>query len=221
MYRRTDRIAHRLALAGMLAALLSLPCEAQVRASPGGLPPRDQWQKVPEILTALGAAPGQRIADVAAGDGYLTRHLSRAVGPAGRVLAVEIDSAALRKLAKLAHDSLPNMQVVTGTETDPCLDGPIDAAVVLDSYHEFTQYKPMLAAIKGALRPGGLLVIVDNAPFHAFPDERDFQASHHSLDPKFAEGELRAAGFEIATRNDDFIGEPYAQWLIVARRPAR
>ena len=47
---------------------------------------------------------------------------------------------------------------------------------------------------------------------------RDDQASHHAIDPKFVIEELKAAGFEIVKRQDDFIGQPFAQWLIVARR---
>ena len=48
---------------------------------------------------------------------------------------------------------------------------------------------------------------------------REEQASHHAIDPTFVEAELRAAGFEIEKRQDDFIVQPFPQWLIVARRP--
>ena len=137
--------------------------------------------------------------------------------------AVEISEEELRALATLAQqDSFRNVEVVAGTETDPRLPSPVDAAVVLNSYHEFTQHQAMLDAIRRALRPGGLLVMVDNAsPPDFFPGQRDAQASHHALDPVFVDAELRAAGFEIVDRQDAFIVRPAQQWLIVARRPAR
>jgi predicted methyltransferase len=82
-----------------------------------------------------------------------------------------------------------------------------------------TQHQAMLQAIKLALRPGALLVVVDNAAIAGWFTARDDQASHHALDPKYAVEELRNAGFEIVDRQDAFIVEPYAQWMIVARRP--
>ena len=53
---------------------------------------------------------------------------------------------------RVAH-IFPNIEVVAGTKTDPRITGPIDA-VVLNSYHEFTQYRAMLRAV----RPGRVLV---------------------------------------------------------------
>jgi predicted methyltransferase len=168
----------------------------------------------------MGNIEGKRVADVAAGQGYLTRPLSRKVGAAGRVYAVEIGEVERRALEKLAKDSFPNIEVIAGTETDPKLPDAIDAVVVLNSYHEFTQYRAMLDGFKRALRPGGLLVLVDNDAF-ANDQTRDWQASHHGLNPRFVDEELRAAGFEIADRQDKFIVQPFPQWLFVARRPLK
>jgi predicted methyltransferase len=204
-----------------LLAVAFLPAAAQQPRGGGGLPPRDEWQKVPEILAALGAAPGQRVADVAAGKGYLTKPLAEKVGKTGKVYAVEIGEAELTALRALAkQDAFSNIEVIVGSESDPHLPANLDGVVILNSYHELTDYKSSLAAIKRALRPGGLLVLVDNAAGTGWFTERNDQASHHALDPKYVEAELRAAGFEIATRRDDFITQPYEQWLIVAR-PAK
>jgi len=210
--------------AATLVATAALPTHAQPARSPAGdiWATRDQWQRVPEILTALGAAPGQRIADIAAGQGFLTRPLSRRVGRSGRVFAVEISEDARRALIELAErGTLGNVEVVAGTESDPRIPGPIDGAVVLNAYHEMADHATMLEAIRNALRPGGLLVMVDNTNLGAWAGSRREQVSHHSIDPAFVEAELRAAGFEIAARQDEFIVQPIRQWLIVARRPAR
>jgi len=212
-----SRHAYRTA-AAMLLALAVLPANAQQSRAGGGLPPRDEWQKVPEILAALGAAPGRRIADIAAGKGYLTKPLAEKVGKTGHVYAVEIgeeELSALRALSK--QEGLTNVDVIVGSESDPHLPNNLDGAVILNSYHELTDYKATLAAINRALKPGGLLVLVDNAAMGGWFTERNDQASHHALNPKYVDAELRAAGFEIVERRDDFIVEPYAQWLIVAR----
>ena len=224
MSRRLPRALPTRFIVASLFAFATLPANAQsARTGSGdGLPPRDEWQKVPEILAALGAAPGRRIADVAAGHGYLTRHLSAKVGKTGRIYAVEIGDEELRALRELAErDSLKNIEVITGTPTDPRLPSSLDGVVILNSYHELSDYKATLAGIKGALRPGALLVLVDNAAGRGWFTERNDQASHHAIDPKYVAAELTAAGFEIVDRRDGFIVQPYAQWLIVARSPAR
>lgn len=212
------RLVAAVAVANMLAVSSAL---AQARGG-GGLPPRDEWQRVPEILAALGVADGQRVADIAAGQGYLTKPLSKRVGKSGRVYAVEVSDDARRALTELAQrDSLTNVEVIAGTETDPKLPGPIDGAVILNSYHEIAEYKSILEAIKRALRPGGLLVLVDNAHLAGHDSTREGQVRRHAINPSFVDAELRAAGFEIADRQDAFIVQPFPQWRIVARRPAR
>lgn len=182
---------------------------------------RDQWQKIPEMIAALGPVAGKTIVDMAAGDGYLTKHLARAVGRAGQVIAVEIGDSAIARLGRLAAtDSFGNVRVVRGTDTDPRLPGVVDGVVILNAYHELPNYKASLAAILHALRPGGRLVLVDNSGFgdwNARP--RDWQVSHHAIDPAIVEAEVRAAGFSTVRRADHFISMPIDQWLIIASKP--
>jgi len=220
---RFGRLISQTFVVKMAAALvLALPAQAQVRSGGDIFDRRDEWQRTTAMIAELGDVTGKRIADVAAGTGYLTRHLSRAVGAKGRVYAVDIgetELAALRAIA--ATDSFTNVDVIAGGVSDPHLPNGIDGAMVLNSYHEFEQYDSMLVAIRRALRPGGRLVMVDNSPFRAWTTlGRQYQAQHHSIDVAFVEAELRAAGFEIVRRDDEFITDPVSQWLIVAQRPA-
>src|SRR5215210_3148836 len=138
MFSHIRRRFYKRIAATMLPAI-SVPATAQsARTGAGnGLPPRDQWQKVPEILAALGAVEGQRVADIAAGDGYLTKPLAKQVGASGRVFAVEIGENELRALRALAQrDSLTNVEVVAGSPSDPRLPANLDGVVILNSYHE-------------------------------------------------------------------------------------
>jgi predicted methyltransferase len=180
---------------------------------------RDGWQRAPQIIAALGDVQGKRLVDLAAGDGYLTRHLSRAVGAKGSVIAVEISESALATLTRMAADSFHNVTVVRGTESDPKLPADVEGVTILNSYHEITEIKATLAAIHKALKPGAILVLVDNNGFgdwNAKP--REWQTSHHAIDPAIVEQELKAAGFTVTRRDDRFIGNPVDQWLIVARK---
>jgi ubiquinone/menaquinone biosynthesis C-methylase UbiE len=68
---------------------------------------REKYEKVDEILAALEASPGKHIADVGAGDGFYSVRIARAVGPAGRVTAVDVSEGALDKLrARLQRESV-------------------------------------------------------------------------------------------------------------------
>lgn len=219
--RRIRPAVLRILVAAATLAVVSASGAAQVARGSGGLPPRDEWQRVADILAALRITEGQRVADIAAGQGYLTKPLATKVGKSGRVYAVEISEEARRALAELAdRESLTNVEIISGTETDPRLPADLDGAVILNSYHEMTAYKSMLEAIRRSLRPGALLVLVDNTvpPGHA--PTREEQVRRHGIHPEFVAAELRAAGFEIADRQDGFIVQPLQQWLIVARRPA-
>ncbi len=221
VHRRIHPAVLRTLVVAATLAVVSASGAAQVARGSGGPPPRDEWQRVVDILAALRITEGQRVADIAAGQGYLTKPLAKRVGKSGTVYAVEINDEARGALAALAErDSLANVEIIAGTETDPRLPPNLDGAVILNSYHEMTAYKPMLEAIRRSLRPGALLVLVDNdvPPGHA--PTREEQVRRHGIDPTFVDAELRAAGFEIVDRQDGFIVHPFQQWLIVARRPA-
>src|SRR5512139_769646 len=80
---------------------------------------REAWQRIPEIFAALGAKPGAVIADVGAGPGFFTERLAKAVGPDGRVVAVDINAGALRTLQNRLRDAgLTNVDTVQGQPDD-------------------------------------------------------------------------------------------------------
>lgn len=185
---------------------------------------REQQIRVPEMLAALEVKTGARVADIGAGDGFLTVRLARLVGPAGRVWAVDIDAITAIPALKRIRKKHRNVQVVAGSPASPSLPASdLDAAIMVISYHEVSEHQRMLAEIKRALKPGGLLVVVDFFPCRTRNSPRAIQAKAHALLPDFAEAEFRAAGFEIASRNDHFIDRPdeeQARWMIVCRKPA-
>lgn len=188
---------------------------------------REDWQRVPDIFAALSARPGSRIADLGAGDGWLTVQLARRVGPSGRVFAADISKAALDLLAKkMAKDTLRNVELVLAEEDDPRLPfGTLDGVVILNAYHEMTRHVPVLEGVKRALKPGGLLVIVDNIPRDS-DRTRKAQVAAHDLAIDFARDDLEAQGFEIISSDPRFIDHMAGdhrqrQWLLVARRNAK
>lgn len=167
---------------------------------------RDSWQRVPEVIAALGIVAGSHVADIGAGDGFFTTRLAKAAGDDGRVYAVDISKSALDRLSRRVADAgLTNVQAILGTPSDPKLpEAALDAALIVNAYHEMREHQAMLAAIKRALKPGGRLVIVESVVQAQKNIERSVQESRHQLAAHFVQQDAIAAGFAIVRFEDPF-----------------
>jgi len=183
--------------------------------------------KLPEILDALALSHGSHVADIGAGEGFLTARLAKVIGTTGHVYAVDIDDKhAIPKLKELVEkQSLSNVTVIRSEPGDPVLpEGRLDAVIMLIVYHEIEPYQEMLTHVFASLKPGGRFVIVDNMPLKTRTRPRADQAKNHVIAPDVVEPELRTAGFEIIARRNDFIDRPDEEeikWMIVGRRPIK
>ena len=216
----TDRLVFaRWLMVALTVLLVSVGPDRAVAQSDAEL---EQQNRVGDLLKLLGAQPGSMIADVGAGDGFFTVRIARAVRPSGRVVAVDISEPELKKLRERAsRENASNVDAILGTADDPHLAvGQFDAALIHNAYHEMTEYDAMLRHIRAALKPGGRLLVVE--PLHdasrGLP--RDQQVAKHDIEPDIVNGELRAAGFDVVERDDNFIkfsGVPGGFWMILAR----
>ena len=83
-------MSRHLLAAAAAAVFVLAAAPAVVAQAPAGPPPdalSDPAMKGPEVLAFIGVKPGYRVADVVAG--RFVRALSQAVGPTGKVYAVE------------------------------------------------------------------------------------------------------------------------------------
>ena len=116
-----------------------------------------------EIVAACPLRPGMAVADVGAGTGLFTRLIAAAVGPQGKVYAVDIAPKFVEHIKDTCRQAgLTNVECVVCTQTSVELPaGSIDLAFLSDVYHHFEFPQKSLASIHRALRKGGQLVIVD------------------------------------------------------------
>ena len=93
-------------------------------------PEREGEEAPSKAIELLGLKPGSVVADVGAGSGYMSEKLSRAVGPSGRVYAVDIQPEMLALIdARAKKEGLANIITVLGEPDDPKLpDGRLDSS---------------------------------------------------------------------------------------------
>ena len=144
--------------AGQLA---SRPAEEWTKTLEG--PARVAALKIDEVVASLRLRPGQTVADIGAGSGLLEVPLARAVGPKGRVYAVEIDAEFFPEIMKRAGDAkLTNVQTVLGKFTDPSLPvTTVDLALFHDVLHHVEDRARYLKTLTRYLAPGGRITVVD------------------------------------------------------------
>ena len=176
-------------------------------------PNRDVSQKPRDIVDALALKPGNVVADVGTGVGFMLPLLSHAVGEKGQVIAEDIAADFLDKAKARAQVlGFTNVKFVLGTEHDPKLPADtVEAVLVLDTYHHFDYPEAMLGHIRDSLLSDGRLVIVDyyRRP-DAMPGGRAME--HIRLDEDDVITEVEANGFRVASKKELI---PKTQYLVV------
>jgi ubiquinone/menaquinone biosynthesis C-methylase UbiE len=183
---------------------------------------RERWQQIAEIFKAMAIGPGSVVADVGAGDGFLSVRLAPIVGEKGRVYAVDIAEDRLARLRKRVSDAhLENLDIVLGSADNPRLPASqLDAVVILNAYHEMPRNDDMLRHIRDSLKPGGRLVIAEPSPKPG-EESRAQQIAKHHISSTFVAEEMARAGFTIVEKRDAYAQLPGGSGvysLVVGRR---
>ena len=126
-------------------------------------PERATEEEPDKAIGLLGIAKGATVADIGAGNGYMTWRLAERVGPAGKVFANDIQPGMLAMLRQdMERRKLKNVETVLGTFDDPKLPpNAIDLVLLVDVYHEFSEPQKMLRRIRDALKQDGRLVLLE------------------------------------------------------------
>jgi len=171
-------------------------------------PQRDAWQKPHEVIQALALKPDALVADLGAGTGYFSARLANML-PGGRVYAVDIEPDMVRYLeARAKREGLRNIVPVKGEADDPRLPAQVDLILLVDVYHHIGERSAYFSRLRGALRPGGRIAIVDfklDSPVGPPPAGR--------IAPETVKAEMKAAGYRVAGEHS-FL--PYQYFLVFA-----
>jgi ubiquinone/menaquinone biosynthesis C-methylase UbiE len=194
-----------------LILLLSAAC-AGCGGSWTGFGFRADGREMPRLRQVLALEPGKVVADVGAGKGELTIALAREVGSTGRVYSTEIDAARLKKLHAAKLD---NVTVVEARGDDTGLPpNCCDAIVLRRVYHHLTEPASVNASLLQALRPGGVLAVID------FPPHFFWRRGSLGVPAEAVVTEVTATGFERVRLIDDWPGRgPLQSFCAVFRKP--
>jgi predicted methyltransferase len=164
----------------------------------------DRAWKVPQIIAFIAVKKGDRVADIVGN--RLTASLAQAVGPAGRVYAIET-----AQVAKLHPELLHGMKslaarsrniVVSAEPVASALPSDLDAVIIRQNYHDL--YDRHMApvdvgvfnkAVFAALKPGGIYVVLDHAALAG--SGIGATETLHRIDPARVMMDVLAAGFKL------------------------
>lgn len=186
---------------------------------------RDTWQRPREILKFLNLERGSTVADIGCHEGYFTVKLAEEVESTGKVFAVDISQNKLDKLKKhLATRRINNVRAILGKPDNPNLPAQIlNAVLIVDTYHEIAAHAEMLRHLRGALKPGGRIVLCEPISEAAESLSREEQQKKHELGINYALNDLQKAGFRILFKQENFVDRTQEKgdrmWIIVAERP--
>jgi ubiquinone/menaquinone biosynthesis C-methylase UbiE len=115
-------------------------------------------------LIREGVSGGGRVwADLGSGEGAFTLALADLLGPNGSIHTVDRDGGMIEVQLERLRDRFPDVPVtsVVGDFTAPIDLPPLDGIVMANSLHFVREKAPVLELVRGYLRPGGRLVLVE------------------------------------------------------------
>lgn len=179
-------------------------------------PRRVASMKIDEVLSKLSLKPGMMVADIGAGSGLFSRSLAKAVAPAGKVYAVDIQQDLLDYINKRdKEENIPNVRTVLGAFDDPKLPArDVDLAFINDVLHHIDHRAAYLKALGTYMQANGRIAIIEM-------DKNDPNTPHKNQ-PELLVGReeilawMSDAGFKLVEEHPDLF--PGTKWFLVFGR---
>lgn len=126
---------------------------------------RDASRQAPQVLDFFGVEPGMTVLDINASGGWYTEVLSYAVGSNGTVYMQNRPGGNSEEEANGRAARLSNIEQIASVSNAPA--GSVDFAITGLNFHDFHNNNPavaqgILAQAMAALKPGGILGIIDH-----------------------------------------------------------
>jgi ubiquinone/menaquinone biosynthesis C-methylase UbiE len=147
---------------GLLALFLA-GCGGLSKLDYARIGSRGTWQLPERVIESLEIAPGDRVADLGAGDGYFLSYLVDAVGASGHIYAVDVEPDIVRELERrVAEGGYHNATALLGQTDDPGLPaGGVDLVLLVNTYHHIEDRPAYFERLRADLAPSGRVAVID------------------------------------------------------------
>ncbi|MDP6437798.1 MAG: hypothetical protein QF790_08810 [Gammaproteobacteria bacterium] len=177
---------------------------------------RDARSKPAEILAMFDLRQGDDVIDLMGGGGYYAELMLGVVGNEGSVI-LHNNTPYSRFVEKQLEERYGDNQfpgiTVIKSEVDALglAENSLDAALMVMCYHDLYYHNPergwhntdvglFFSQVRGALKPGGKLLVIDHAA--AAGTGRESAQTVHRIDEEFARAEIQSYGFEYVDSSD-------------------
>lgn len=163
---------------------------------------REVYSARERVLDICSLKPGMAVADIGAGTGFYSRLFAETVGESGRVYSVDIAPGFLTHIRNRADkEGLTWLTTVQGSDRQTNLPPEsVDLIFICDTYHHFEFPADTMTSALKALRPGGILVLID---FERIPGtSREFILGHVRAGKEVFRAEVESAGFQFLGENE-------------------
>jgi ubiquinone/menaquinone biosynthesis C-methylase UbiE len=159
-------------------------------------PGRDKKLQIDRVMKLLGIGKGSAVADIGAGSGWFTVRAAKRVGAAGTVFAEDINPESAKYIdARARKEKFANIKTVVGAPEDAKLPpDSVDAVLMLKMYHEIAAPVPFMTRLRGSLKPGAKVGIIDR--------NGNGSGTDHGVPQAVLEREMEEAGFRKVARYD-------------------
>ena len=149
--------------------------------------------QINRVMDTLGILPGKRVADIGAGSGFFTVLAARRVGNQGTVYAEDINPDAIQYIdTRLKKEDLHNVKTVQGKPDDPRLPDPVDAVLLLKTYHEIAQPIVLFRNLRGSLGKNAKVGVID----------RNGDGTNHGVGRDVVIREMKDAGYKLIQQEE-------------------
>jgi SAM-dependent methyltransferase len=137
-----------------------------------------RWMQSPERIVKRSAIkPGMRVLELGCGPGAYTTFVARAVGPKGKVYALDIQPRMLaqleNKLSRPENQDITNIELIQASAYElPFADESFDLVYMITVLPEIPDPHKALLESKRVLKPGGILAVTEFFPDPDYPLKR-------------------------------------------------
>jgi SAM-dependent methyltransferase len=164
------------------------------------------WTGEPaSLIDLLGLQPGDRVADIGAGDGAHAVAVAHILGSDGEVLATDIDPERRRAIADRAGRAGVKVRVLEGAADRTNLADRCCAAIYMRMMlHHVADRKAFARDVVRSVEPGGRVAVIDFAPGRLWFHGRD-----HGVAPEDIASAFTGAGCTLRRRDDRWGGPTF------------